>query len=266
MSKNKKIIPSDLKAFIRELVRESLVKGKTLYAFDLDDTLIKTDSSVIVRNKGKETKLTAAAYALYKPQPEDELDFSEFSYIKEPKFILRMVKLFLDSLSKTSSLSKTIILTARTPDITDDIRNLLNSRNLPQIDIHAVGSSDPFKKADVIQDYINKGYTNISFFDDSKPNVNAIKDLKNIESNKDKGVNIRAVHIVHSLEEAGKDISKKDESIDEDIHDPVKPGILKKRLGKLSCTKVREARAKLKDKGTHYAKALQRYINYQCKD
>ena len=47
-------------------------------------------------------------------------------------------------------------------------------------------------------------------------------------------------------------------------HEPVQPGILKKRLGKLSCTKVRQERSKLEDKGTHYAKALQRYLNYHC--
>lgn len=52
--------------------------------------------------------------------------------------------------------------------------------------------------------------------------------------------------------------------VQEGIHDPVKPGILKKRLGKLSCSRVRSAKAKLKDKGTHYAKALQRYLNYHC--
>ena len=46
------------------------------------------------------------------------------------------------------------------------------------------------------------------------------------------------------------------------IHDPVRPGILKKRLGKLSCTKVRTAKNKLQDRGTHFAKALQRYLNY----
>lgn len=52
--------------------------------------------------------------------------------------------------------------------------------------------------------------------------------------------------------------------ISDGIHDPVKPGILKKRLGKLSCSKVKKAKSKLKNKGTHYAKALQRYINYHC--
>jgi hypothetical protein len=50
----------------------------------------------------------------------------------------------------------------------------------------------------------------------------------------------------------------------EGVHDPMNPGILKKRLGKLSCTKVRAERSKLKDKGTTYAKALQRYLNYHC--
>ncbi len=54
------------------------------------------------------------------------------------------------------------------------------------------------------------------------------------------------------------------EVLAEGIHDPMNPGILKKRLGKLSCTKVRAARGKLKDKGTTYAKALQRYLNYHC--
>ena len=51
----------------------------------------------------------------------------------------------------------------------------------------------------------------------------------------------------------------------EGVHDPMNPGILKKRLGSLSCSKVRAARGKLKDKGTTYAKALQRYLNYHCK-
>jgi|TARA_R110002020_G_scaffold37458_7_gene113170 hypothetical protein len=50
----------------------------------------------------------------------------------------------------------------------------------------------------------------------------------------------------------------------EDVHKPVKPGILKQRLGELSCSKVRGAKSKLKNKGTHYAKALQRYLNYHC--
>lgn len=50
----------------------------------------------------------------------------------------------------------------------------------------------------------------------------------------------------------------------ESKHEPMNPGILKKRLGKLSCTKVRKEKQGLRDKGTTYAKALQRYLNYHC--
>ena len=57
---------------------------------------------------------------------------------------------------------------------------------------------------------------------------------------------------------------KLNDPIKEGIDDPVKPGILKDRLGKLSCSRVRSAKSKLKNKGTHYAKALQRYLNYHC--
>ena len=57
---------------------------------------------------------------------------------------------------------------------------------------------------------------------------------------------------------------KLNDPIKEGIDDPVKPGILKNRLGKLSCSRVRSAKSKLKNKGTHYAKALQRYLNYHC--
>lgn len=52
--------------------------------------------------------------------------------------------------------------------------------------------------------------------------------------------------------------------LEKEDHNPMNPGILKKRLGKLSCTKVRKERQGLKDKGTTYAKALQRYLNYHC--
>ena len=69
----------------------------------------------------------------------------------------------------------------------------------------------------------------------------------------------------HGNSKAFKDAVKAGKAIKkEDNHKPVKPGILKDRLGTLSCTKVRKEKAGLKDKGTHYAKALQRYLNYHC--
>lgn len=50
------------------------------------------------------------------------------------------------------------------------------------------------------------------------------------------------------------------------IHDPVRPGILKRAAGggKLSCSKARAVKSRQKNKGNNTAKAAQRYINYHC--
>jgi len=75
-------------------------------------------------------------------------------------------------------------------------------------------------------------------------------------------VKLKKAHIKGEDEE--RRLDKKCVEDAEDIHKPVRPGIVKNRLGKLSCSKVRAAKSKLKNKGTNYAKGLQRYLNYHC--
>lgn len=264
-------------------------KRRILFAFDLDDTLIKTKASIIVHN-GEETRtLTPAEYAIYEPQPGDEFDYSQFQGIKDPVVIKDTFELFSKILktSKMLSNAKTIILTARTPSITSDLQKFLEKYNLPDVQLHAVGSSDPIRKAEVIQDYIDKGFNLIRFYDDSTKNITAVKALEKTNP----GVQIQAKLMKHDLTEVirkvgdeyavypkkgGKRLgthstrSAAEKQLaaihinKEGKHDPMNPGILKKRLGKLSCTKVRKERQGLKDKGTTYAKALQRYLNYHC--
>lgn len=49
------------------------------------------------------------------------------------------------------------------------------------------------------------------------------------------------------------------------IHDPVRPGILKRQIkGKVTCAKARALKAKQKNKGNNTAKACQRFCNYHC--
>jgi hypothetical protein len=51
----------------------------------------------------------------------------------------------------------------------------------------------------------------------------------------------------------------------EDIHKPVRPGILKRQVsGKMTCTKAKSLKSKQKNKGNNTAKAAQRYLNYHC--
>ena len=54
----------------------------------------------------------------------------------------------------------------------------------------------------------------------------------------------------------------------EDIHKPVRPGILKRAAGggKLTCSKAKQVKSKQKNKGNNTAKAAQRFCNYRgCK-
>lgn len=51
------------------------------------------------------------------------------------------------------------------------------------------------------------------------------------------------------------------------IHDPVRPGILKRQIkGKVTCSKARALKSRQKNKGNNTAKAAQRFCNYRnCK-
>ena len=173
---NKYVLPS---AFQPETINEAS-GDKILYAFDLDDTLITSNSKVIINHPDKETQhLTPAEYAIYEPQPGDDPDFSEFANLKDPKVIKDNFNLFSQILNKSSKLSgaKTIILTARQPEVSTDVEAFLEQNNLPQITLHAVGSSDPNEKLKVIEDYIDQGFNKIRFYDDSPKNVKSIKSI-----------------------------------------------------------------------------------------
>jgi hypothetical protein len=52
---------------------------------------------------------------------------------------------------------------------------------------------------------------------------------------------------------------------EKNIHDAVRPGILKRQVkGKMTCSKARLLKSKQKNKGNNTAKAAQRYLNYHC--
>jgi hypothetical protein len=47
------------------------------------------------------------------------------------------------------------------------------------------------------------------------------------------------------------------------IHDPVRPGILKRQIkGKITCSKAKTLKSKQKNKNNNTAKACQRFLNY----
>ena len=81
----------------RPMHEAELPTGKKLRVFDFDDTIIKTDSYIYIKHSnGKKSKLTPGQYAKYTPKSGDELDFSDFHAINNPK----PIKKYFDLLKK----------------------------------------------------------------------------------------------------------------------------------------------------------------------
>jgi len=119
------------------------------------------------------------------------------------------------------------------------------------------------KEPDVRKKHIiNAGISAISMI----PFADVIKLLK---LRKAKPVAKLAVQGARALKTYGKGqqaTGKRFDSVTEkNIHDPVRPGILKRQIkGKVTCSKARALKARTKDKGSNTAKAAQRFQNYHC--
>jgi hypothetical protein len=163
------------------------VQGKTLHIYDFDDTLVKTQSDVLVRQSdGSTYKLDSHAFATHKLKPGEKYDFSNFDkIIKTSLPIMRNIQQIKKSLSNPSI--KTTILTARR--IAYPIMKHLRDSYDINTYVVGVGSSDPEKKADWIERQINKGYVNIKFMDDSLANLDAVN--KRLQ---DKDVNLTLIN------------------------------------------------------------------------
>ena len=75
---------------------------------------------------------------------------------------------------------KVLILTARKQEAESGIRNFLRSIGIDDssVDVVGVGNKEPIEKVNAIDDYLNnrlEGVKFVSFFDDSGPNVQAVK-------------------------------------------------------------------------------------------
>jgi hypothetical protein len=154
--------------------RTLFTEDKKLRVFDFDDTLVKTTSFIYVtHSNGKKSKLTPGEYAVYKEQPGDEFDYTDFQKVSNPKLIKGYFEL-LKRMSASDGGRKIFILTARSAyrPVYDFIRNL-GIRNL---EVVALGDANPEKKADWIEGKVkDEGYDDVFFVDDSLKNVQAVK-------------------------------------------------------------------------------------------
>ena len=166
-----------LKAYIQEIIKETLQSEKKLRVFDLDDTLVKTSSKVHVsKASGEVIHLTPAEYAVYEKEPGDEFDYSDFEGLVSPKAIGWTTTILKRVVNKHGT-DAAVILTARGNE--EPAREFFRINKIPEIPVVALGDSDPEMKAQWIKMVAMKfGYKEIEFFDDSPKNIAAVQRIK----------------------------------------------------------------------------------------
>ena len=151
-----------------------------LRVFDFDDTIAKSDSNIhITTDTGEKIEMTPGEYAVHKTNPNYEYDFSEFDEVINPREIKQITNIIRNALNAGIEGREIAILTARDPAAEEPIRNYLESIGLDtsKITFELLATSDPQAKADWIADRIQKGATDVLFFDDSGKNVDAVEML-----------------------------------------------------------------------------------------
>lgn len=182
---------------------------KSIHLFDLDDTLIRTSARVLVRDaEGRLLRaLSTSEFTAYRASPGEALDFGEFSDlgILSRGIVVRYTRTIIDTILAHGTRSEFGILTARAdkkmhaPFLIRLFRSLFGVRLANEF-IFAVsderfsGYKDrrvgpggvPFSRLSVSQrkalviaeDLVGRGFNDISFYDDSRANLESFKVMR----------------------------------------------------------------------------------------
>ena len=153
------------------------MNSSTLYIFDFDDTLVSSGANVKVTHAdGTIELLKSHEFATYKPEKEDQFDFTEFDvYPPNGKLITNTFRILKKSI-KENDAHDIIVLSARGE--AKPMRDFLGDNGVTSpIGIVGVGSSDPNAKSNVVLQKISKNpgrYQEVVIYEDSINNITAI--------------------------------------------------------------------------------------------
>ena len=169
------------------------IKYQNINIFDVDDTLVVTDSKIkVTDNKTKEEyELTPKEFNEYQKKPHHELDFSDFEDMK----ILKAGKIIdwvFDILKGTMKKGKRVgIITARGDQQliykflihhgVDVNPKYIFAINDPKHGFS--GNSVAERKKQAFKRFIALGFNDFTFFDDDKDNIKLAKELAKEDPN-----------------------------------------------------------------------------------
>jgi len=164
---------------------------KSLYVFDIDDTLFQTTARAKVTNsEGKVKYLSSQELKDFKIKDDESICFAEFKdtkkFVEESQPIKLMIKIAQDCIRKTADGSKTILLTARSDlDCKKLFLEYLNSEGLDIkcIYVERAGNLTGLKTAEAKKYIISKYLKSFKYqaaylFDDSRDNIHSFLKLK----------------------------------------------------------------------------------------
>ena len=166
---------------------------KSLYVFDIDDTLFRTTARAKLTNsEGKVKYLNSQELKDFKVKNDETICFAEFKdskkFVNESQPINPIIKKAQDCIKEAAYGSKTILLTARSDlDCKDLFLEYLNSSGLDtnHIYVERAGNLPKLKTAEakklIISKYLeSRQYQAAYLFDDSIDNIQSFVQLKKV--------------------------------------------------------------------------------------
>lgn len=178
--------------YIKGIAKEAKHDARRLRVFDFDDTLVKTDALVHVKDAdGVTFDLTPGEFAVYEKHQGDVFDYTDFQKLINPRVVKWMCKIMHSVYTHHGSFGL-VILSARS--YSEPMEQFLREQGLVGVEVIALDNSSPHAKVAWIEDRIDRDrLTMIEFFDDSPKHIAAVKEMQH----KHPHIQVITRHIVH---------------------------------------------------------------------
>lgn len=170
-------------------MRANEFQPKKLVIFDIDDTLVHTQTKVHVIRDGRVTKsLNSHDFTHYKLQPGEEFDFGDFANAREFFTNAKPIIPMLNQLKQDIATGNKVVMVTARADFNDRELFLDTFRkygvDMSKVHVYRAGNmkikaQTEEKKKIIIRNLLNQGhYTKAIMYDDAIPNLHSFVELK----------------------------------------------------------------------------------------
>jgi len=170
-------------------MRATEIQPRKLVIFDIDDTLVHTQTKVHVIRDGRVTKsLNSHDFTHYKLQPGEEFDFGDFANAREFFTNAKPIIPMLNQLKQDIATGNKVVMVTARADFNDRELFLDTFRkygvDMSKVHVYRAGNmkikaQTEEKKKIIIRNLLNQGhYTKAIMYDDAIPNLHSFVELK----------------------------------------------------------------------------------------